>query len=96
MVWLSWLFDWKNALIVVKPATLIHWHRNLFKLFWKLKSLGGPPCHPRRNSIDHKADCTMNTSRRKRPKSFYFVRFSFFSFDAEDPRLSDRSKDICA
>ena len=41
MAWLSRLFDWKNALIVVKPATLISWHRNLFKLFWKFKSQGG-------------------------------------------------------
>ena len=43
MTWLSRLFDWKNALIVVKPATLIRWHRYLFKLFWKLKSQGGRP-----------------------------------------------------
>ena len=46
MAWLSRLFDWKNALIVVKPATLISWHRNLFKLFWKLKSQGGRPVIP--------------------------------------------------
>jgi transposase InsO family protein len=40
----SW-FDWQNALIVVKPDTLIRWHRKGFRLFWKWKSRprGRPP-----------------------------------------------------
>ena len=32
------LFDWKKALIVVKPDTLIRWHRKGFLLFWRWKS----------------------------------------------------------
>ena len=42
---LSRLFDWKNALVVVKPGTLIRWHRNGFRLFWRWKSRpkGRPP-----------------------------------------------------
>lgn len=35
---LSRLFDWRNALTIVKPDTLIHWHRKGFRLFWKHKS----------------------------------------------------------
>jgi hypothetical protein len=35
---LSRLFDWRNALTVVKPDTLIRWHRKGFRLFWKWKS----------------------------------------------------------
>jgi putative transposase len=31
-------FDWRSALIIVKPATLIGWHRNAFRLFWRWKS----------------------------------------------------------
>src|SRR5215510_9598853 len=31
-------FDWQNALIVVKPDTLMRWHRRGFRLFWKWKS----------------------------------------------------------
>src|SRR5215813_14306395 len=31
-------FDWRNALIAVKPDTLIRWHRKGFRLFWKWKS----------------------------------------------------------
>src|ERR1700730_8999066 len=34
----SRLFDWKNALVIVKPETLIGWHRKGFKLFWRWKS----------------------------------------------------------
>jgi putative transposase len=37
-VFLSKLFDWKNALVIVKPETLIHWHRKGFRLFWRWKS----------------------------------------------------------
>src|SRR3954464_623566 len=31
-------FDWRRALVIVKPATLIGWHRNAFRLFWRWKS----------------------------------------------------------
>ncbi|HYR91646.1 MAG TPA: helix-turn-helix domain-containing protein [Terriglobia bacterium] len=35
---LSRFFEWRNALTVVKPDTLIRWHRKGFRLFWKWKS----------------------------------------------------------
>lgn len=36
LVWLSKLFcKWKDALISVKPETLIGWHRQGFKLYWQ-------------------------------------------------------------
>jgi len=35
---LSRWFDWRDALIIVKPDTLIRWHRKGFRLFWKWKS----------------------------------------------------------
>jgi hypothetical protein len=37
----SRLFDWKSALTVVKPDTMIGWHRRGFKLFWRWKSRPG-------------------------------------------------------
>ena len=45
MTTLARLFDWKNALIVVKPETLVRWHRKGFRLFWRWKSRpkGRPP-----------------------------------------------------
>ncbi len=33
----SRLCDWKEALVIVKPETLIGWHCKGFKLFWKWK-----------------------------------------------------------
>src|SRR5712691_1330637 len=38
LVALSWLIDWRRFLTVVKPATLIRWHRKGFQLFWRWKS----------------------------------------------------------
>jgi len=29
---------WKQALIIVQPETLLRWHRELFRLYWKHKS----------------------------------------------------------
>ena len=34
----SRLFNWRMALVVVKPHTLIRWHRKGFRLFWRWKS----------------------------------------------------------
>jgi putative transposase len=31
-------FDWRGALMIVKPATLIGWHRSAFRLFWRWRS----------------------------------------------------------
>ena len=38
LVLLSRLFAWREALTVVKPDTLIRWHRKGFQLFWRWKS----------------------------------------------------------
>jgi transposase InsO family protein len=38
LVALSWLIDWRHLLTVVKPETLIRWHRKGFQLFWRWKS----------------------------------------------------------
>jgi transposase InsO family protein len=31
---------WRQSLVIVKPDTVVRWHRNGFKLFWKFKSKG--------------------------------------------------------
>jgi putative transposase len=36
--YLSGFFDWRSALTVVKPATLIRWHRRGFRILWRWKS----------------------------------------------------------
>jgi hypothetical protein len=36
-------FDWRSALVIVKPATLIGWHRAAFRRFWRWKSRAALP-----------------------------------------------------
>ncbi len=45
--------DWHNALVLVKPETVIRWHRKGFKLYWTWKSRnqgGRPPIDSRMSS----------------------------------------------
>jgi putative transposase len=37
---------WKQALHIVQPDTLLHWHRELFRFYWKRKSQGHPKISP--------------------------------------------------
>jgi transposase InsO family protein len=46
LVLLSRLFDWKDALVVVQPQTLVRWHCQGFRLFWRWKSRPGRPRIP--------------------------------------------------
>ena len=35
-VWISRLWrDWRSALIVVQPETVVRWHRRGFRLYWR-------------------------------------------------------------
>jgi putative transposase len=38
LVALSYLIEWLRVLTVVKPDTMIRWHRKGFRLFWRWKS----------------------------------------------------------
>jgi putative transposase len=46
MALLATFFEWRPALTIVKPDTLIRWHRKGFQLFWKCKSRPGRPRIP--------------------------------------------------
>jgi transposase InsO family protein len=46
LVMLSKRCDWRSALVIVQPATLIRWHRMGFRLFWRWKSRPGRPKIP--------------------------------------------------
>ena len=38
-VWLSRVWhEWRAALVIVKPETVIAWHRRAFRAFWRWKS----------------------------------------------------------
>jgi transposase InsO family protein len=47
LIWLSRFFDWRRVLVIVKPVTLIRWHRQGFRLFWRWQSTPGRPPLPR-------------------------------------------------
>jgi hypothetical protein len=38
--------DWRSALVIVKPDTVIAWHRKGFRLFWTWNSRRGGPGRP--------------------------------------------------
>ena len=46
LIWLARWFDWRHGLVLVQPATLIRWHRQGFRLFWRWKSGPGRPRLP--------------------------------------------------
>src|SRR5216684_3311464 len=45
--WLSRVWsDWRSTLVIVKPETVIGWHRKGFRLFWTWKVSHGQPGRP--------------------------------------------------
>jgi putative transposase len=47
--WVSWSRigrDWRSALVIVKPETVVAWHRRGFRLFWTGKVRRGPAGRP--------------------------------------------------
>src|SRR6202051_4409888 len=55
-----------EVVAIVRPETLVHWHRAGFRRFWRWKSnsRGGRP----RIEIELRAVCTENSIRRRRSK----------------------------
>jgi len=46
LAWLTRLCDWRSCLIVVRPETVIRWHRAGWRLLWSYKSRPGRPRIP--------------------------------------------------
>jgi putative transposase len=46
LVLLARCFPWRGALIIVKPATFLRWHRGAFRLLWRWRSRPGRPRIP--------------------------------------------------
>ena len=45
--WLSRIWsDWRSALVIVQPETVIAWHRRRFRLFWAWRIRRGQPGRP--------------------------------------------------
>ena len=69
---LSRFFSWRDALVVVRPETMIRWHRAGWKLFWRLKfRRGRPPIpQPLKALIRRMANENLRGARNAFPMSF--------------------------
>jgi putative transposase len=54
--------EWRRLLVIVKPETLIRWHRKGFRLFWHWKS--GAPGRPPIPAVVQRLIATMATANR--------------------------------
>jgi putative transposase len=43
LAWLSRFCDWRSCVIVVRPETIVRWHRAGWRLFWRYRSRPGRP-----------------------------------------------------
>src|ERR1700690_4622910 len=39
----SRLFSWRDAIVIVRPSTMVRWHRLGWRGFWRWKCRGGRP-----------------------------------------------------
>ena len=63
-LWLSRLWKgWRSAVILVQPATVIRWHRQNFKLYWRWKSRKKPG----RPSVDREIRDLIRRISRENP-----------------------------
>ena len=53
IVMCRWFPGWKDALRIVQPETVLRWHRNGWRAYWRLKS--------RRNAGRHRIACKLRT-----------------------------------
>src|ERR1700693_6004258 len=53
--------DWRSALIIVKPETVIAWHRKGFRLFWTWKARHGRTGRP---TVSHEVRDLIRTMSR--------------------------------
>ena len=46
------LFDWRDAVVIVRPSTIVRWHRLGWRIFWHWKCRAGrPPIPPELRSL---------------------------------------------
>ena len=64
-VWLARLWnDWRSVLVIVRPATVVGWHRQGFRLYWRWKSRTGKTGRPR---LDHQVQTLIRRMSRENP-----------------------------
>ena len=64
-VWLSRLWnDWQSVLVIVQPATVVGWHRQGFRLYWRWKSRASKTGRPR---LDRQVQALIRRMSRENP-----------------------------
>jgi len=58
----KWFTGWRSSLVIVKPQTVIRWHKTAFKIFWRLKSK-----KPGRPKISQKTIMLIKKLHRENP-----------------------------
>ena len=43
---LSRLFNWRDSIVIVRPSTIVRWHRLGWRIFWRWKCRAGRPAIP--------------------------------------------------
>src|SRR5215813_5250304 len=74
-VWLSQLWSgWRSALLIVKPETVIAWHRQGFRRYWTWKIRHGRTGRP----IFISQHCWLNTTKYSTGNRHFVPRLSQF------------------
>jgi hypothetical protein len=79
---LSRLFDWRDALVVIQPKTLIRWHRAGFRLLWHWKSKPGRPPIPaelRRLIREMSRDNLLYPDAQPQPRDNVLIEYGIFA-----------------
>src|SRR5450755_3237939 len=42
----SRLFNWRDSIVIVRPSTIVRWHRLGWRIFWRWKCRAGRPPIP--------------------------------------------------
>lgn len=58
--------NWRSALLIIQPDTVIRWHRSGFKLFWRWKSRTDKPGRPRTAAENATPQCRLAVVRASR------------------------------
>ena len=56
--------DWRSVLLIVQPETVIRWHRQGFRLYWRWKSRA---CKPGRQAIDAEVRTLIRRMSKENP-----------------------------
>jgi putative transposase len=84
---------WKQALVIVQPETLLRWHREAFRLYWKRKS----KAHAHKPKVATETIAliremaTKNRRLRCRAHSWGIVETGPTGVQAHDPEIYERS-----